>query len=174
MENYLGSSQIKQAWSYYEEHIRNDGKYVIEVCRETYSDLQSALSASNTTWLLRGRIKSRHISNKKYFTYILVDRALIVMLGWLVCLFEAVIYSRTGVYFKGVIMPTLKRCLKRKIAEVLGETLSTAQPQPSGSQKNNCAFCNYKKRRMTKFFCTQCKKFMCMDHRGMLCVDCTE
>ncbi|RVE40334.1 hypothetical protein evm_015016 [Chilo suppressalis] len=73
----LGSYQIRQARSYYGEHIRNDGKYVIEVCRETDSDLQSALSASSTSWLLRGRIKSRHISNKTYFTYILVDSALI-------------------------------------------------------------------------------------------------
>lgn len=67
----LGTYQIKQARSYYGEHVRANGSYVIEVCREV--DRLQELSASETTWLLRGRIRSRHISNKIYFVYILVD-----------------------------------------------------------------------------------------------------
>ena len=70
----LGSYQIKQARSYYGEHIRDNGIYEIEVCHETDSDLLTELSATtDSLWLLRGRIKSRHISSKTYFTYILVD-----------------------------------------------------------------------------------------------------
>ena len=36
-------------------------------------DLQQELTTSDSTWLLRGRIKSRHISSRMYFVYILVD-----------------------------------------------------------------------------------------------------
>lgn len=35
----LGVYQIKQARSYYGEHVRHDGSYVIEVCREVDQDL---------------------------------------------------------------------------------------------------------------------------------------
>lgn len=70
--------------------------------------------------------------------------------------------------------PTLKRCLKRNIDEVLGEIPTVEPPVATGSQKKICGFCDYKKRRMTRFQCTQCKKFMCMDHRGQLCVQCSE
>ncbi|XP_028165256.1 uncharacterized protein LOC114356347 [Ostrinia furnacalis] len=69
----LGTYQIKQARSYYGEHVRGNDGFVIEVCREVSSSLLRELSASNTSWLLRGRIQSRHISRKTYFIYILVD-----------------------------------------------------------------------------------------------------
>lgn len=70
----LGTYQIKQARSYYGEHIRENGRYAIEVCREVPSSLLGELSTQNT-WLLRGRIKSRHTSRKMYFVYILVDNS---------------------------------------------------------------------------------------------------
>lgn len=69
----LGTYQIKQARSYYGEHVRGNDGFIIEVCREVSSSLLRELSASNTSWLLRGRIQSRHISRKTYFVYILVD-----------------------------------------------------------------------------------------------------
>lgn len=69
----LGTYQIKQARSYYGEHMRGNVGFVIEVCREVNSSLLRELSASNSSWLLRGRIQSRHISRKTYFVYILVD-----------------------------------------------------------------------------------------------------
>lgn len=69
----LGTYQIKQARSYFGEHVRGNDGYVIEVCREVNSSLLRELSASNSSWLLRGRIQSRHISRKTYFVYILVD-----------------------------------------------------------------------------------------------------
>ncbi|XP_045778261.1 uncharacterized protein LOC123876146 isoform X1 [Maniola jurtina] len=72
----LGTYQIKQARSYYGEHVRADGSYVIEVWREVDNDFLRELSLSNSTWLLRGRIHSRHISRKTYFVYILVDSSL--------------------------------------------------------------------------------------------------
>ncbi|XP_041981920.1 uncharacterized protein LOC121735234 isoform X1 [Aricia agestis] len=69
----LGTYQIKQARSYYGEHMRQNDGFVIEVCREVANSLLRELSASNTSWLLRGRILSRHISRKTYYIYILVD-----------------------------------------------------------------------------------------------------
>nr|XP_049701353.1 uncharacterized protein LOC126055576 isoform X3 [Helicoverpa armigera] len=69
----LGTYQLKQARSYFGEHLRGNDGFIIEVCREVSSSLLRQLSASNTSWLLRGRIQSRHISRKTYFVYILVD-----------------------------------------------------------------------------------------------------
>lgn len=69
----LGTYQIKQARSYYGEHVRGSDGFVIEVCREVNRSLLRELSATDTSWLLRGRIQSRHISRKTYFIYILVD-----------------------------------------------------------------------------------------------------
>lgn len=64
--------QLKQARSYYGEHIRNDGSYTIEVCRSTASNLlEDFPSAGRNDKLLRAKIQSRHISRKVYFVYIL-------------------------------------------------------------------------------------------------------
>ncbi|KAF9797854.1 hypothetical protein SFRURICE_001457 [Spodoptera frugiperda] len=62
----LGIYQIKQARSYYGEHIRENGTFRIEV--DT-----NLLEHSNNSFLLRGRIRSRHQSNKIYCTYILLN-----------------------------------------------------------------------------------------------------
>ncbi|KAJ8720583.1 hypothetical protein PYW08_006048 [Mythimna loreyi] len=72
----LGTYQIKQARSYYEEHVRANGIFEIEVCREVDSDLLRELSSTNNLYLVRGRIKSKHVSGKIYFIYILVDSSL--------------------------------------------------------------------------------------------------
>lgn len=71
----LGVYQIKQARSYYGEHVRQDGSYIIEVCREVDMELLRELQVTDSEriWLLRGKIRSRHISQKIYFVYILVD-----------------------------------------------------------------------------------------------------
>lgn len=71
----LGIYQIKQARSYYGEHIRQDGSYTIEVCREVDEMLINdlALRYTHNIQLLRGKIHSRHISHKTYFVYILIN-----------------------------------------------------------------------------------------------------
>ncbi|XP_063898807.1 uncharacterized protein LOC135119097 [Helicoverpa armigera] len=63
-----GTYQIKQARSYYGEHIRANGMYSIEICREQNSNLPSELLNENC-WLLRAKIQSRHVSRKIYFVY---------------------------------------------------------------------------------------------------------
>uniref|UniRef100_A0A2H1WRG1 SFRICE_032285 n=1 Tax=Spodoptera frugiperda TaxID=7108 RepID=A0A2H1WRG1_SPOFR len=69
-----GTYQLKQARSYYGEHIRFDGSYTVEVCREAHlSNLREELSLSENTWLLRGKIQSRHVSRKIYYVYILIN-----------------------------------------------------------------------------------------------------
>ncbi|XP_045781841.1 uncharacterized protein LOC123878594 [Maniola jurtina] len=69
----LGSYQLKQVRSYYGEHIRQNGNYLIEVSEEFEEDLPLVLSVNNN-YLVRGRIKSRHVSSKIYYTYILVNK----------------------------------------------------------------------------------------------------
>lgn len=62
----LGTYQIKQARSYYGEHIRENGTFKVEI--DT-----NLLRHARNSFLMRGRIRSRHQSNKIYYTYILLD-----------------------------------------------------------------------------------------------------
>lgn len=57
----LGTYQIKQAVSYYGEHVRHSGTYIVEINQEVDEDVPLILGLNN--YLLRGRIRSRHISN---------------------------------------------------------------------------------------------------------------
>ena len=70
-----GTYQLKQARSYYGEHIRNDGSYSIEVCTERARNLEGLPLPDNCT-LLRGKIQSRHISRKIYCVYIITNNNL--------------------------------------------------------------------------------------------------
>lgn len=70
----LGPYQVKQARSYYGEHVRQNGLYEIEICPELeHSEEMVAAVGGNRPYLLRGRIQSRHVGRRKYFTYILID-----------------------------------------------------------------------------------------------------
>lgn len=67
----LGTYQLKQARSYYGEHIRRTGIYFVEVNDAVEDDLPLILGLNN--YLLRGRIKSRHVTSRTYHTYIFID-----------------------------------------------------------------------------------------------------
>ncbi|XP_061722848.1 uncharacterized protein LOC133529199 [Cydia pomonella] len=54
---------LLQDRSYYGEHIRVISAYKIEVCRQNVHVLNS------NSYLLRGRIQSRHVSREIYYTY---------------------------------------------------------------------------------------------------------
>lgn len=70
----LGPYQVKQARSYYGEHIRANGVYEIEVCPELDHSREMIFNiGGNMPYLLRGLIKSRHVSQKNYYSYILFD-----------------------------------------------------------------------------------------------------
>lgn len=69
----LGTYQIRQARSYYGEHIRFHGSYRIEICRDTQDFSQYNLRGSSDITLIRGKIKSRHISRNQYYVYILIE-----------------------------------------------------------------------------------------------------
>lgn len=71
-----GTYQIKQARSYYGEHTRANGMYRIEICREMDEALVEDLALPGNCFLLRGKIHSRHISQKTYFVYIIVNNSL--------------------------------------------------------------------------------------------------
>ncbi|XP_034839386.1 uncharacterized protein [Maniola hyperantus] len=68
----LGTYQLKQARSYYGEHIRQDGTYVVEINESIEEDLPLVLGVNN--YLLRGRVKSRHVSSRTYYTYLLINK----------------------------------------------------------------------------------------------------
>ncbi|XP_022834004.1 uncharacterized protein LOC111361820 [Spodoptera litura] len=68
----LGTYQLKQARSYYGEHVRRTGTYHVEVNDVIEDDIPLILGHNN--YLLRGRIKSRHISSRTYFTYLLISK----------------------------------------------------------------------------------------------------
>ncbi|CAK1587675.1 unnamed protein product [Parnassius mnemosyne] len=68
-----GTYQLKQARSYYGEHIRFNGSYRIEVCNDHRSSIMEGINLSPSCSLLRARIASRHISRKIYFIYILIS-----------------------------------------------------------------------------------------------------
>ncbi|CAK1592551.1 unnamed protein product [Parnassius mnemosyne] len=68
----LGTYQLKQATSYYGEHIRQTGIYSIEVNNTLDDDVPLILGLNN--YLLRGRIKSRHVNSRTYHTYLLISR----------------------------------------------------------------------------------------------------
>lgn len=72
----LGPYQVKQARSFFGEHVRENGVYIIEVCPELehYQEIVSRIGGNNP-YLLRGRIKSRHVSQRTYFSYILFHTA---------------------------------------------------------------------------------------------------
>ncbi|KAF9793773.1 hypothetical protein SFRURICE_008889 [Spodoptera frugiperda] len=63
-----GTYQLKQARSYYGEHIRGDDSCTIELCRNTASSLLEGFPLPSVNCsLLRGKIHIRHISRKTYF-----------------------------------------------------------------------------------------------------------
>ena len=71
----MGSYQLRQARSYYDEHIKIDGSYLVEVCRHTEPlSLSSHGLSIGDPMLIRGRIQSRHPSSTRYFIYILIDK----------------------------------------------------------------------------------------------------
>lgn len=68
----LGIYQIKQARSYYGEHIRANGTFLVEISESLEITNVPGVMSSHETVLLRGRIRSRHQSNKVYYTYVLI------------------------------------------------------------------------------------------------------
>lgn len=67
----LGTYQIAQARSYYGEHMKQNGAFIIQVCR----DRENRFFQENM-WLLRAKIHSRHAGNRTYFVYILINNSL--------------------------------------------------------------------------------------------------
>lgn len=61
----LGSYHLRIARSYVHEHMRPNGLYIIELYRHH--------ELVNNRSLIRGRIQSRHVRSKQYYTYILVN-----------------------------------------------------------------------------------------------------
>ncbi|CAH2109210.1 unnamed protein product [Euphydryas editha] len=60
-----GVYQLKQARSYYGEHIRFNGCYHIEVCNDHRSSIMDGLNFGPNCSLLRARIASRHMDKDK-------------------------------------------------------------------------------------------------------------
>lgn len=61
----LGTYHLRIAKSYCHEHMRPNGVYIIEIYRHR--------QLINNKVLIRGRIQSRHVRARQYYTYILFD-----------------------------------------------------------------------------------------------------
>lgn len=68
----LGSYQLKQARSYYGEHILPNGGFVIELGGGIPAAEVRQLDRRDL-WLIRGRIQSRHVQAKTYYVYVAID-----------------------------------------------------------------------------------------------------
>ncbi|KOB74599.1 Uncharacterized protein OBRU01_08787 [Operophtera brumata] len=71
----LGSYQIKQARSYYGEHLQPDGEFIIELGGDVPVQEVRELDGRDL-WLIRGRMQSRHTRSKTYYVYIAVEPTL--------------------------------------------------------------------------------------------------
>lgn len=69
---------MEQARSYFGEHVKCDGSFIIEVYEEPQIgvDLTRYNILATEPYLLRGIIQSRHQNRRVYFDYILIDNAL--------------------------------------------------------------------------------------------------
>lgn len=74
----LGVYQIKQARSYYGEHILDNGSFTIELSNDLTNEHLTELreQENNDLWMIRGRLQSRHVRARTYYTYIVVDKSL--------------------------------------------------------------------------------------------------
>ena len=72
----LGSYVLKQAKSYYAEHVSVEGKYLIQVARYTDSLRLGEYNINcDDPPHLKSRIQSRHRSQTMYFLYILINKS---------------------------------------------------------------------------------------------------
>lgn len=70
--------------------------------------------------------------------------------------------------------PSLKEMISRCLgcSSARKETsLESAIPDQVAKRKY-CAYCSYKKRRLTKSRCEKCKAFICGEHKKNVCVNC--
>lgn len=73
----LGIYQLKKAKSYYREHILNNGSFTVELSNDLSDEhLTELQEQGNVLWLIRGRLQSRHVRSRQYYTYIVVDKSL--------------------------------------------------------------------------------------------------
>ena len=71
----LGQYQLRQARSYFAEHVKNSGAYWVQVYRHQGPISRSTGLTAIDPMLMRGRIQSRHHNSTKYWIYISIDRS---------------------------------------------------------------------------------------------------
>lgn len=73
--------------------------------------------------------------------------------------------------------PTLKSSVRENISQILikptGSSNELQAEEPEPKKRKYCAFCSYKKKRMSKLVCHKCKKSVCGEHKLDVCVDCS-
>lgn len=70
----VGTYHLKLAKSYFAEHLKPDGNYLIELYRDMDTDILEDFGIEmNDGWILRCQIQSRHRNAKRYNVYILID-----------------------------------------------------------------------------------------------------
>ncbi|CAH0401772.1 unnamed protein product [Chilo suppressalis] len=61
----LGTYHLRIARSYVHEYLRPNGIYIV--------DLYHHYELVNNNILIRGRMQSRHVKSKRYYTYLMVN-----------------------------------------------------------------------------------------------------
>ncbi|CAH2101317.1 unnamed protein product [Euphydryas editha] len=128
----LGTYQIRQACSYYGEHVRLHGGYKIEVSSEHYdsSEYDLRCSSNNNNILIRGKIKSRHIARKQYYVYILIKNNVPGRPGILEYCCNCLVGRRTGSTKSGRLEDTKDIVVQSSECHLLQTIL---KPKPSQS-----------------------------------------
>lgn len=68
-------------------------------------------------------------------------------------------------------VPQVKRLTKLRIAEICGiEAQNDNEPQNIGTGR--CKICSSKANRKTKYYCRECKTFLCLEHAQIVCKNC--
>nr|CAI5851506.1 unnamed protein product [Callosobruchus analis] len=62
---------------------------------------------------------------------------------------------------------TIPRTIRWRLTESYGGSVENIPTQNQTHER--CAFCNGKKSRKTRFVCTHCRKYMCLEHLTELC-----
>ncbi|CAG9570606.1 unnamed protein product [Danaus chrysippus] len=70
----LGVYQLKQAKSYYGEHVLDNGAFIIELSDGLLSEDLAELQ-SNDLRMIRGRLQSNHVRAKQCYVYVIINRS---------------------------------------------------------------------------------------------------
>lgn len=67
----------------------------------------------------------------------------------------------------------MPRTIRFRLKEILGIEDPETVPAVPETTRGRCSYCDRKKNRPTRFRCTDCHKYICLEHASYICNDCT-